>query len=160
MSFTQIKDRNVPVVFTGSLKVFLSAWLSGTYEFTRRCKDHKLSENHLLVWSFSFFLTAIKWLLHGRVFYISSKSLSLCPIQSFMILGMFPIRPHLSVLVWQRGPASSHSCPTASSLTSDCCFLHIKTMPCQSELVCPSPWVEPCHYFAKTQVKKVWFSTR
>lgn len=143
--------------------VWRSFWVHDCQEHMNLPGDVKITNEVKIIYLsgvFVFFLTAIKWLLHGRVFYISSKSLSLCPVQSFMILGMFPIRPHLSVLVWQRGPASSHSCPTASSLTSDCCFLHIKTMPCQSELVCPSPWVEPCHYFAKTQVKKVWFSTR
>lgn len=40
----------------------------------------------------------------------------------------------------------------------DCHCLYIKTMPCQSELVCPSPWVEPCHYFSHTR-EKVLFST-
>lgn len=58
-----------------------------------------------------------------------------------------------------EGPASSHSCRTAPSLTSACRHLHIKTMLWQSELVCPSPWVEPCHYFSQTQEKKIWFST-
>lgn len=58
-----------------------------------------------------------------------------------------------------EGPASSHSCRTAPSLTSACRYLYIKTMLCQSELVCPSPWVEPCHYFTQTQEKKIWFST-
>lgn len=58
-----------------------------------------------------------------------------------------------------EGPASSHSCRTAQSLTSACLYLHIKTMLCQSELVCPSPWVEPFHYFTQTRQKKIWFST-
>ena len=58
-----------------------------------------------------------------------------------------------------EGPASSHSCRTAPSLTSDCRYLYIKTMPCQSELVCPSPWVEPCHYSAHTQERRRLFST-
>ena len=49
-----------------------------------------------------------------------------------------------------EGPASSHSCQTAPSLT-DCRYLYIKTMLCQSELVCPSPWVEACHYSTHTQ---------
>lgn len=58
-----------------------------------------------------------------------------------------------------EGPASSHSCQTAPSLTSDCRYLYIKTMPCQSELVCPSPWVEPCHYFTQAQERRMLFST-
>lgn len=54
-----------------------------------------------------------------------------------------------------EGPAFFHSCWTAPSLNPAYCYLYIKTMLCQSELVCPSPWMEPCHYFTQTQEKKI-----
>lgn len=33
------------------------------------------------------------------VFFPPPQSLSLCPVESFMISGMFPMMPHLSVLL-------------------------------------------------------------
>lgn len=70
----------------------------------------------------------------------------------------FPWSPSVCPAVTDD-PASSHSSWTALSLTSPCCYLYIKTMLCWSELVCPSPWVEPCYYFTSPQERKIWFST-
>lgn len=111
------------------------------------------------------FLTGIKWCLPGRVTlppcypHLPKKRL----IMSCRVLHDLKHVSHDApsvCLTVTEGPASSHSRWTAPSLSSLCSCLYIKTMPGHRELVCPSPWVEPCHYFAQTREKKVWFSTR
>lgn len=105
-----------------------------------------------------FFEQPAKWCLPGSFSLPNPKSL----IMSWRVLYDLRHVSHDAPSVCPavtEGPASSHSCRTAPSLTSACRYLYIKTMLCQSELVCPSPWVEPCHYFTQTQEKKLWFST-
>lgn len=143
--------------FTANPKVFARARLSGTPHMEQkiersRAKCKSLTQQKLFLNSLlnDAFLgvppppNPKSLIMSWRVFYdlrhVSHDAPSVCPAVT-------------------EGPASSHSCRTAPSLTSACCYLYIKTMLCQSELVCPSPWVEPRHYFTQTQEKKIWFST-
>lgn len=114
--------------FTANPKVFARARLSGTPHMEQkiersRSKCKSLTQQKLFLNS----------LLNDAFLWVPPppqiQSLSLCPGESFMISGMFPMMPHLSVLLWQRarpplipvGQLHHSPLPATISTSKQCC---------------------------------------